>query len=73
MIGKDNFISVGTEKVSPLCCTIIFVISGIKCNTSIVQRLQILGMLLLAAIRIQCTIVIIIIQVFILLKLFKNI
>ena len=37
MIGKDNFRSVEIGKVSPLCCTIIFVIDGIKCNASIVQ------------------------------------
>ena len=49
MIGKDNFRSVEIRKVSPLCCTIIFVIDGVKCNTSIIQRSQILGMLLLAA------------------------
>ena len=38
MIGKDNFRSVEIGKVSPLCCTVIFVINGVKCNTSIVQR-----------------------------------
>ena len=49
MIGKDNFRSVEIEKVSPLCCTIIFVIDGIKFNTSIIQRSSILSMLLLSA------------------------
>ena len=38
MIGKDDFNSVEIGKVSPLCCTLIFVINGVKCNTSIVQR-----------------------------------
>ena len=49
MIGKDNFRSVESGKVSPLCCTAIFTIDGVKCNTSIVQRSWILSMLLLAA------------------------
>ena len=30
MIGKDNFKSVEIGKVWPLCCTMIFVIDGIK-------------------------------------------
>ena len=49
MIGKNNFRSVEIGKVSPLCCTMIFVMDGVKCNTSIIQRSYILSMLLLAA------------------------
>ena len=38
MIGKDNFKSVEIGKVRPSCCTVIFVIDGVKCNTDIVQK-----------------------------------
>ena len=38
MIGKDNLNSVEIGKVRPLCCTVIFVIDGVKCNTGIIQR-----------------------------------
>ena len=38
MIGKDDFESVEIGKVRPSCCTVIFVIYGIKCNTGIIQR-----------------------------------
>ena len=38
IIGKFDFRSVEIGKVSPLCCTVIFVIDGVKCNTSIIQR-----------------------------------
>ena len=37
-IGKDNFNSVEIGKVRPSCCTVIFVINGVKCNTGIIQR-----------------------------------
>ena len=38
IIGKDNFKSVEIGRMQPSCCTIIFVIYGIKCNTGIIQR-----------------------------------
>ena len=38
VIGKDNFNSVEIGKVQPSCCTVIFVIYGVKCNTGIIQR-----------------------------------
>ena len=38
MIGKDNFKSVENGKVRPSCCTVIFVICGVKCNTGIMQK-----------------------------------
>ena len=38
MIGKDNFKSVEIGKVWPLYSTVIFVIDGVKCNKSIVQK-----------------------------------
>ena len=38
MIGKDNFKSIEIRKVQPSCCTVIFVIYGVKCNTGIIQR-----------------------------------